>query len=66
MAVLVLLVDARVPRVCVIVAVLVTIEIAFARFSHATRHKKHQPQQYDTGLDERSESCHLIPLRADV
>jgi hypothetical protein len=66
MAVFVLLVDARVPPVFVIVAVVVAIEIAFARLNHATRHKKHQPQQHEGGLDERSEICHLIPLRTDL
>jgi hypothetical protein len=66
MAVFVFLIDAWVPRVFVIVAVLVTIEIAFARLNHATWHKQHEPQQHEAGLDERSESCHLIPLRTDV
>jgi hypothetical protein len=66
MAVFVLLVDARVPRVFVIVAVLVTIEIAFARLNHAARDKKHQSQQHETGLDEWSESCHAIPLHTDA
>lgn len=66
MAVFVSLLDARVPPVFVVVTVVVTIEVAFARLNHATRHQKHQPQQHEAGLNERSESRHLIPLRTDV
>jgi hypothetical protein len=66
MAVFVFLVDTRMPRMFVVVAVVVTIEKAFARLNHAARHNKHQPQQHETGLDERFESCHVIPLHTDV
>jgi hypothetical protein len=66
MTVFVSLVGARAPPVFVIVPVVVTIEVAFARLNHATGHQKHQPQQHEAGLNERSESGHLIPLRTDV